>query len=256
MVTTMRRGMPSLRVLNGGTGNTMLLLLPHAGGNHGSFRRWPSGLPPEVTVLAACYPARLDRLADPPVATVEAMAAEIEADLATLPSGPLVVFGHSMGSFVGVELCERLQRSGRSVSLFVASGSHAPHRHRPRRIVSAGVEAVVADVVRLNPGAGVVLADPDLRELLLPSIVGDYTAVELYARPSPPVLDCDIVVYSGTADPLLDPADGARWAECTRRRFEHHVFDGDHFFTESSLDSVLADLRARLADLSSSKAAA
>lgn len=240
-VVAARRG---LRTLRRSPAGPTLLLLPHAGGNPGAFTGWAAELPADTTVMAACYPGRLERLTEDPLTTVRELAADVAESVDDDTEG-LIIFGHSLGSYVGAELCEILQRQGQPPRLLIASGSKAPHRSTPRGIVQGGPPSVINDVIRLNPKARTVFDDVDLCDLVMPALMGDYTAVEHYARAAAPQLTSDIVTFCGTNDPLVTPEQNMAWQECTTGTFTQVRFNGDHFFTEAQRTEVLHEL-ARL----------
>lgn len=245
---TVRLG-SGLRRLRDGTGPMTLVVLPHAGGNPGHYRQLVAALPAQVTVLGVCYPGRLDRLADAPHLTITDLADEVSSDVhaamgTALTAGPVAFFGHSMGSYVAAEAAVRLQRLGSPIDLLVASGSRAPHRARARHITMGGDAAIIGDATRLDPASAAALEDLELRELVLPALRSDYTAVERYRRPVAPRLDCPVVSYAGTDDTIAPPVEVARWAECGART-QHRTFPGGHFFTTTCPD-VADDLGRRL----------
>lgn len=253
-----------------------VVLLPHAGGNPGSYRSFADALPAEADVLGYCYPGRLDRLAEPPLGEVGALADAVAAELrdlvprCTTGAGaepgerhpPLVLVGHSMGSYVALETASRLERDGRRVALVVASGSRPPHRVRPRHVVAGGAAAVMADAVRLDPSCRPVFDDPDLRDLVLPALLADYAAVEAYRRADVQPLGCPVVSYAGADDPVAPPVDVMGWGDWSAVTADrqggagsrlavrrHRTFAGGHFFvtTDAAVPADLGGLLLHLA---------
>ncbi len=257
------------------TASATVVLLPHAGGNPASYRSFAEALPVEVDVVGYCYPGRLDRLAEPPLEDVGAIADAVASELrdlvprCTAEAGnqpgerrpPLVLVGHSMGSYVALEAALRLERDGGHVALVVASGSRPPHRVRPRHVVAGGAAAVVADAVRLDPSCRPVFDDPDLRDLVLPALLADYAAVETYRRADVQPLGCPVVSYAGADDPVVSPADVAGWGDwsaaptaraggpdSSRGGRRHRTFAGGHFFvtTDAAVPVHLGELLLQL----------
>lgn len=89
-----------------------LLCFPHAGGTAQLFHGWPALLPADVEVLAVPLPGRQDRLAEPCVESMAAMADVIATALLPWLDRPLALFGHSMGACVAYEVTLCLEARG------------------------------------------------------------------------------------------------------------------------------------------------
>jgi pyochelin biosynthesis protein PchC len=87
-------------------GAPRLVCLPFAGGSASFFHPLSAALP-DVEVLAAQYPGRQDRLSEPPVADLGAMADAVAAEQPA-DSARTVLFGHSVGALVAYEVARRL----------------------------------------------------------------------------------------------------------------------------------------------------
>jgi pyochelin biosynthesis protein PchC len=219
-----------------------LVCFPYAGGSANVFRLWPKGLPTDVEVIAVQYPGRQDRLAEPAIDDMDALATRIADVLDRLPEKPTVLFGHSMGASIAYEVVRRLAVRPR---LLVASGHNAPHRALAKPVPRTEDE-VIAEVREVD-GAYEVLADPDLRELAMPALVADYRLIRGYLPTAHPRrVPVPIVAYTGQLDPTASLEAVRGWSELTTSTFELVSFPGGHFFLESDSDAVLADLAARL----------
>ncbi|MEU5538897.1 alpha/beta fold hydrolase [Streptomyces sp. NPDC020362] len=225
-----------------------LLCLPHAGGSAGFFHDWGHAFGDDVEVLAARYPGRQERIADDLPGSVEELADGLAEELPPLLDTPLAVFGHSMGASIGYELALRLRdRHQVSPQLLMVSCRKPPHLLTPRTAAVADDAALIAEVRRLGGTDGALLADPDLRELVLPAIRADFAAVARYgARPGVP-LDCPVAGYLGAGDPDVSADDMTGWAAVAPRGFGLTVLPGDHFYLVAQRDALVADIRARLA---------
>ncbi|MDT0270074.1 thioesterase domain-containing protein [Streptomyces sp. DSM 44915] len=229
-----------------------LVCLPHAGGAPSLFRDWSAGLPADVEVVAVCYPGRQDRLAEPCVDDMGVLSTVI-ADVLLPYHGPrLALFGHSMGASVAYEVALRLQqRTDTGVAGLFVSGQLPPHRVVPSDVHRQGDDAILAAVRQLgDPGAEAVLADPDLRELVLPAIRADFRLIGGYQpRPVTP-LRGPVAAYAGADDPDVPAAGLREWAAATADGpFHHRTLPGNHFYLIPGAAPLLADLSERLAEL-------
>ncbi|MFD0200429.1 MULTISPECIES: thioesterase II family protein [Saccharothrix] len=225
-----------------------LVCLPHAGGSASYYRDWGARLPASVEVRVVQYPGREERLVDAPVDDMAAMADVLTDVLAPLFDRPVVLFGHSMGAAIAYEVTRRCEDRGRPPALLVASGFAAPHHRTPRDLHARDDDALVAEITRVSGDDAAALADPDLRELLLPMIRADYRLIERYAPTAPPPVSTPIVVYRGDADPDVDADGGEAWRDLTAsgELREHRAFDGGHFYFRHDPTALLGAISAHL----------
>jgi pyochelin biosynthesis protein PchC len=223
-----------------------LVGLPHAGGAASLFRTWGRNLPAGVDLLAACYPGRQERIGEPCLTSLDELADAVAEALRPLLDVPVALFGHSMGASVAHEVAVRLAGRGQPpVALFV-SGRLPPHRLRPRNVSRAGDDALVADVVRLGGTSAEVLADPDIRAMVLPALRGDYRIVDGYRPGQHPVLDLPITAYLGLDDPETNLTEMREWALLTTGRCETIPYRGGHFFLTEHETDLVTDVHRRL----------
>ncbi|MFJ4570458.1 thioesterase II family protein [Streptomyces sp. NPDC088846] len=210
-----------------------LACFPHAGGTASMFQGWRRLLPPDVELLAAHYPGRQDRIADPVIESMDELADRITHALLGDLDRPLALFGHSMGSAVAYAVAARLTvEHGVRPALLIVSGRPAPHRAEPTTVHRDSDEAIIESLRRLGSTQLDAYDDPDLRELLMPALRADYRVLET-GRPTDPVaLATPIVACAGISDPRCG-VDGLRsWSTLTTSPFTHRVFPGDHFYVE------------------------
>jgi pyochelin biosynthetic protein PchC len=225
-----------------------LVCLPHAGGAATAYRSWHQHLPTDVEVVAVQYPARQDRIGDPPVTDLAELADAIAADLAGFADRPLAVFGHSMGALVAFEVTRRLERAGTPPTWLFASAQAAPHRYVPDTTHLGGDAAIVAEVKRLGDVDPALFDIPDLLDLVLPAMRADFQLLGGY-RPEPGARTAvPVVAHVGDRDPDLTTEDVRAWAEVTTGPAETRTWAGDHFYLVPHAAELVADLGRRLLD--------
>ncbi|MFE9635319.1 thioesterase II family protein [Streptomyces sp. NPDC006463] len=231
------RSVPSARL--------RLVCLPHAGGSAGFFRDWSKGLAPDVDLWAIQYPGRENRISEPLIGEMHALARSIADELRPYADTPTVLFGHSMGAALGFEVARRLTAPGERHLLrhLVASGCAAPHRLRP----FAGHEGahlldddrLVAMLGPLGAGGTHLLNDPDMREVLLPPVRNDYRLIQSYTGRRDPILPIGITAFTGRDDEAVGADDLHAWAEVTDGSWTVRSFPGGHFYLAEHRDKVL-----------------
>lgn len=247
MVTSTGTGRPWLRVQQPAEGVAKLVLFPHAGGSASFFRPWTRRTGSEIEVAAVQYPGRADRLNEPCVTTIGQMSAAVSRELCESDGRPLVLFGHSMGAAVAYETAKLLTARGKPPAILAVSGRGAPHRAPDEGYHTLDDDALWARVRELGGTDSEVLDNPDLRELLTPAVRADFEASENYRDvPDGPALDCPVVAYGGSADPVAPPTAVAEWATVTSGSFDQVVYPGDHFYLDRYREGLLSDLLPRI----------
>jgi pyochelin biosynthetic protein PchC len=226
-----------------------LVALPHAGGGANVFRGWAERLPPDVELLAARYPGRQDRLAEPCVTTMTELADRIAEALAGPDDRPLALFGHSMGASIAYEVAIRLQQQGRPAAALLVSGQAPPHRARYLDAHLRGDDAIIEEVRRLGEADGSVLDHPDLRELILPSLRADFALLGGYRRDPLVLIDAPVVAYAGEGDTDVPAENLPAWGDVTRAGVQVRVYPGDHFYLVRQEEALVADIAGRLLPL-------
>ncbi|MBD0842837.1 thioesterase [Streptomyces sp. TRM68416] len=231
-----------------------LLALPHSGGRAESFIGWRDALPAAfprtaVDLCAAQYPGHGDRLAEPPLEEVGAIAEEIVADLTRLPPADLVLFGHSFGSAVACEVARRCPKAGLDVVLLVASSAWAPGdpARPPRDEHLLSDEELWERLVALGGLDPVIAAHIELRDLLLPAMRADIAAHERYLGcPDSVTLHCDVHACMARKDPLVPVLAGRHWGRLTTGNASTDIRPGAHFHVFDDPAPLLADLARRV----------
>ena len=227
-----------------------LFCLPFAGGGASTYAAWPALFPDGVEVCPVELPGRLTRWSEKPFDRAEPLVEALATALAGELDGPYALFGHSMGALLAFELARTLRRRGAAEPqvLFVSGG---PAPHLPRRweqIHDQPDDVVVARLRDLGAVPEDVYAEPELLELLMPTIRADFSVVETHVhRPEPP-LGCPVVAFAGAEDREVPPDQVAPWHQHTTGSFTRQVLPGGHFFLHNARTALLDTVRAALAD--------
>lgn len=223
---------------------TRLLCLPYAGGSASYFLPVSKALTPAVDVLAVQYPGRQDRLAEPLVDSVEGLADRLVPLLDAYLDRPLRIFGHSLGASVAFEVARRLEARGVVPAALFVSGRRAPSQERDETVHLLDDAGLLTEVQALDGTDAAVFDDPELVQMVLPSLRNDYRAAETYRyRPGSP-LTCPVHALTGDADPRVTVAEAAAWAGHTSGEFTLTTFSGGHFYLTDHLPAILDLLAA------------
>lgn len=219
-----------------------LFCFAHAGGGPAFFRQWRARLAPEIAVRRVLLPGRESRLEEP-FRHIKDLLAPLCAALEPCLTRPYALFGHSMGAVVAFEVARWFSRSGAGPECLIVSGRRAPALASSRRLSELPDDEFVTEVGRLNGIPPEVLGEPELLEMLLPTLRADFELAETY-RPLPGSrLECPVAAYLSTGDPEVDYDGVLRWREVTSGEFSVRIFPGDHFYLRAGRPDVLEAVR-------------
>ncbi|MFI6980961.1 thioesterase II family protein [Embleya sp. NPDC050154] len=107
-------------------------------------------------------------------------------------------------------------------------------------------DGLPAELGRLGGTGTALLADPALREIVLPILRNDYRLAERY-RPTQGIrLRCPVTAMIGNVDPEVTGTEARRREEVTGAPFDLRVLPGDHFYLTPQRDAVVAEVVRRL----------
>lgn len=219
-----------------GSPATTVVCLPYAGGSTLAFRGWAEGLADVAGVRAAAPPGREQRITEPPEFDVDDLAGAIAARI----DGPYVIYGHSMGARLAPPVIRRLAELGaRLPEHLVVGGCRPPHLKLLTRISHLPDDAFLRRVIAMGGMTEDVVADPELRRLLLGVLRSDFAMIESLPITPPDPLPVPITALAGRDDPQAEPGEMVGWAAHTTAGFALHTIAGGHFFLHSAQDQVL-----------------
>jgi pyochelin biosynthesis protein PchC len=209
-----------------------VVAFPHAGGAASFFGSWAADLPAGVELVAVQYPGRADRLDEPAIDRMGALADQAAEAVLTLADRPFVLFGHSMGALVAYEVALRVQRrTGMALAGLVVSGECGPALLTPGDRHLWSDQRLWDEVRRLNGTDARVLEHEELAAMVLPRLRGDYRLIEEYRPRLAELLDCPVTALVGDRDTEVTVEEARGWRDTTRSSFELQVFPGgDHFY--------------------------
>lgn len=224
-----------------------LVCFPHAGGSASFYFSVSRALQGDVEVLAVQYPGREDRRAEPCATSITELADGIVEALRHTSGPPLALFGHSMGAVIGFEVARRLeQQMGTVVARLFVSGRRAPSRQHGEYVHLQDDQGLLAEVRTLNGTDARVLDDEEIMRMSLPSLRGDYRAIESYRGGEGVQVSCPISMLVGDSDPRVTLDDALAWRAHTTAGFDSQVFPGGHFYLGGQQSQVLELIRDRL----------
>ncbi|GLF94842.1 thioesterase II family protein [Streptomyces yaizuensis] len=221
---------------------TSLVCLPFAGAGASFFHPWAALTDGNPRIVALQLPGREWRLSEDPYRNVaQAVAGLLPAAGGQIAPGDRVaVFGHSLGAVLAYELAHALvAHTGADVARLVVSGSPDPWTPRARRATGLPDDEFLLRVKEFAGYGHEALADPDMRELILPTLRADVEMHENYTPATDRPLPVPITAVRGTGDDLVTAEQTARWARATSAGFTRAEVEGGHMYIAEDPGSLL-----------------
>ena len=208
-----------------------LFTFAHAGGGAGVFSKWNKALP-GAHVLATRLPGRESRITEPAYPAMDALIDTLAEQIATRLDRPFAFYGHSLGGLIAFELTHRLRKMGlRQPERLLIGATRSPDRKSPHPQLHALADAdLVKGLGRYGNMSQSLIDSPELMIMLLPMLRADFSLVETYAYRERAPLDCPILVYYGTDDRMVDPADMEGWRTKTSADVRLQPIEAGHLF--------------------------
>ncbi|KAA6223700.1 alpha/beta fold hydrolase [Streptomyces albofaciens JCM 4342] len=219
-----------------------LVCFPHAGGAATFFHGWQGRVPPGTEVGAVCYPGRQNRIAEPPLTSMDDLADQVHAALRGLLDRPLALFGHSMGAVVAYEVAVRLaERDGAAPVALLVSGHGAPYlcAAGPPPDTAADDREIAEPAMAADPA---LRRSPQLLDLVMPVLRADHALLRAYRPARTPRITAPIVAYRGADDPRASEDDMWSWRAMTGAAFRLRTLPGDHFYLATEEAGLVADV--------------
>ena len=216
------------------------------------YSSWTKSLPEEVEVCAVQLPGRENRLREPLFTSFPDLITTLVSALQPWMDRPFAFFGHSLGALISYELACELRRQGwrEPLHLFVSARRapnlpepHGPIAHLPKR---AFVEAVRR---RYDGIPDAVVESEELMEVMIPVLRADFELLENYVYVEKESLSCPITAFGGLQDFEIADEELEAWRRHTRNAYCLKLFEGNHFFLNSSEEEVLKFMSKELSSL-------
>ena len=246
-----------------------LFCFNYAGGGAAPFRAWTSLLAPWIDLVIVEPPGRGSRIDESPIVRLDVLLGALLPEMRPYLDRPCAFFGHCLGALTLFEAARRLLREGfpdlrhlfvsgaRSPNRTSASGPFeeallvrllADPRYDPLRPLHEQPDDTFADALRqFNIWAtDDLLAQRELRTLLLPAIRADFEMAATYKFTPEPPWNVPITCFTGLDDHYVTRDQAMEWNRHTRSEFAIHLRDGDHFLVVEDRDFIVATINTAL----------
>jgi medium-chain acyl-[acyl-carrier-protein] hydrolase len=172
------------------------------------------------------------RLSEPPRTDLRRLVVELTDELQSSLDMPFAILGHSMGTWLALEITRELRRRrARIPELLIVVSGRPPHLKLPNGpLHQLTDDELVAAVARRYDGVPRAVRDsPELLQLLLPGLRADLQMLETYEYRDEAPLAVAMFVLGGADDRAVSPADLGEWRRHTTGDFAMRLTPGGHF---------------------------
>ena len=223
-----------------------LICFPYAGGGISSYRAWLPSLPSDIQLVAAQLPGREGRLRETPLDSIWDMADALLPEILDLGDLPYALFGHSMGGLIAYEVAVALERmNAPAPARMFISARRAPDEPPDQPLIGHLPQTEFLDALQARYKAvpDAIRDEPELLELLLPTLRADLHAIERYTPRTLHRVRTPVHVYGGVEDHHPYPNQLSGWqARGSEQPIRVRLFPGDHFFLTTQRDALLKDI--------------
>jgi len=209
-----------------------LFCFPCAGGGAAAYRPWRADLPVDIALCPILLPGREQRYREQPFVSLPLLVSALADALQPWLDGSYAFFGHSMGGLIAFELARELRRRQMPTPrhLFLA-GITPPQARSRERLRHQLTDIDLLDELRRFGGTPARLLDePEIAQMLLPTVRADLALVETYRPRHEQPLSLPITALAGGSDPEAPAEAMAGWRAHTDAGFQVTTYPGDHFF--------------------------
>lgn len=214
-----------------------LICFPFAGSGASIYYPWEKILNPRINLYAFQAPGREDRIGDDLIDDLNTLTNQASTEILKITSNrPFAFFGHSLGAVIAFEITKILEKLSKSPQLLVVSGRQPPHLSLKMPPISGLNDSeLLKGLLSLKGTDPEILGHPDLLEIILPIIRGDFKMGENYLLPiNTEKVQCPIVAIGTTEDPWVDLQEIAEWKYFTVQQCHVDIFSGDHFYVKNN----------------------
>lgn len=172
-------------------------------------------------------------------ACVEDLYQKIKSEIS---NGDYAIFGHSLGALLTYELVHYIKKMGDRLPVCIFfSGRIAPGADFPAKKISTieSDEEFLTQFNNLQALPKELLANDQIRKLMLPIMRADVRMAEEYQYQKREPLTQDIYIFVGENDILLTKDGLDAWKQETSKHVRNVSFPGDHFYFRQNGQMVM-----------------
>ena len=205
-----------------------LFLLHFAGGNRYSFQFMLPRLA-DFQVIPLELPGRGNRTREALLRDFDMAALDIFKQIKKhLGAVRYLIYGHSMGAYLGLRVANLLSESGFPPSALIVSGNPGPGMEDDKKRYLLGRKAFVEELRKLGGVPEELLENDELLEFFEPILRADFEVAEKNDISGEAPLNVPLYAMMGSEEEKTEAI--GNWGRYTHSEFRSEILDGDHFF--------------------------
>jgi external thioesterase TEII len=205
-----------------------LFLIPFAGGNCYSFNFLMPYLK-DYDVVTLELPGRGKRIKEPLLTEFDHAAEDVfQQIVAKQTSSFYIIYGHSLGTGIGLRVANMLQKINRAPAYLVFTGNPGPGIKENRKLYLYEKFEFMDEIKKLGGLPDELRSNLEFMDFIEPVFRSDFELAERNRLIDEQAVN--IPIYSIMGDLEKSSVDIANWKRFTNSSFHSEILSGDHFF--------------------------
>jgi surfactin synthase thioesterase subunit len=232
-----------------------VFLLPFAGGNKYSYRKYEESTPSFLKLIPLEYPGRGTRQNEPLITNMQLLVDDVFGQMKEKGfQKPYAIYGHSMGGLLCYLVTRKIIQKGERppVHLFITGTSGPSENSREKKRHLLNKEDFLQEIKDLGGLPDPILQDSELMDYYEPIIRADFQLSELYVYEEQPPLDIPVTVITGREEKMSLGKIQA-WQKEFVPKIDFKRFPGDHFFILDHIMPIMEIMARKLGNVNAIK---
>ncbi|WP_264524490.1 thioesterase II family protein [Flavobacterium sp. N502536] len=214
-----------------------LFLLHFAGGSIYSFEFLKSAYT-DFEMIPVELPGRGKRIKEKLLTSYKEAIQDIFSQItAQLNGNPFIIYGHSLGSSLGLGVTDLLEKNNTPPQCLIVSGNAGPGITSDNDRSDLDRDDFVNMLTELGGISDELLQSKELLDFVLPILRADFKIVEQDFFIENTVVKSPIVAIMGNSEKYVDRINN--WKKHTASGFSSYVLKGNHFFILNNGDNLI-----------------
>ncbi len=153
-----------------------------------------------------------------------------------LTSSDFMIYGHSMGAYLALKVCNMLEKINKMPVALIVSGNPGPGIRDDKKRYLLGKEDFIKELKKLGGIPTELIEDKESLSFFEPILRADFEISEKNEVTIEHAVNTPLFAMMGSLED--DVAKITNWAGYTRAGFNYEILEGDHFFIHKHPDRI------------------
>lgn len=213
-----------------------LFLIPFAGGNSYSFNFLMPYLK-DYTVVSLELPGRGRRIKEGLLTEFDQAAEDIcQQILSKLTSSFFVIYGHSLGTGLGLRVANMLEKINRVPAYLIFTGNPGPGIKENKQLYLLEKSAFMDEIKKMGGFPEELRLNHEFIDFIEPVFRADFELAERNLLVNEPAVNSPIYAIMGDLE--KDAVHISNWKRFTNGSFKSEILSGNHFFIQKHPENI------------------